>query len=83
MDYSVFNENDKSRWSTCSIEDYAKMMTVTNTTCLTPISDTNLPTSTAAPPLTVLECQLGASFASLNGAHILRLNGKLFSFTFF
>ena len=78
MDYSVFNEDDKSRWSTCSIEDYKTMMTVTNTTCLTPISAANLPTSTAAPPLTALECQLGPAFASLNGAHNLRLNGQYF-----
>jgi len=62
--------------STCSIEDYAKSMN-DNPKCLTPISSTNLPATTAKPPLTVLECQLGPAFAKLNGAHTLYLNGKI------
>jgi hypothetical protein len=45
-------------------------------TCLTPISATNLPAPTAKPALSVLECQLGPAFATLNGVHNLNLNGK-------
>jgi hypothetical protein len=26
MDYSDFNKNDKSRWSTCSVEDFTDQM---------------------------------------------------------
>jgi hypothetical protein len=47
-----------------------------NPNCLTPITSSNLPAATVKPPLTVLECQLGPAFATLNGVHTLYLNGK-------
>lgn len=75
MDYDKTNENDKSRWTSCSIEDFTQLMN-TNKTCLQVIDPKNPPKMPSPIDLTVNECDLSSLYPGLNGIHILYLNGN-------
>ena len=75
MDYDKSAENDKSRWTTCSIEDLTKLMNK-NKTCLQIIDPRNPPKMPSLVDFTVNECDLSSIYPDLNGIHILYLNGN-------
>ena len=74
MDRAASKENEKSLWSSCSVEDFTNTMK-SYPECLTPVSSANLP-PTDTPALTDSECKMPSSLANLNGVHSLKLNGK-------
>jgi hypothetical protein len=75
MDYAKTDENDKSCWSTCSIEDFTIQMNE-NKTCLSIIDPKNPPKNPASPLLTKDECDLSKIYPGLSGVHTLYLNGN-------
>lgn len=75
MDYAKEEENDKSCWSTCSVEDFTIQMN-TNKTCLTPIDPKKPPRNPVMPALTSDECDLSKVYPGLSGIQVLYLNGK-------
>ena len=76
MDYSQEVENDKTSWSTCSVEDFRATLDG-NKTCLTVIDPKNPPANPTMPKMTDQECDLSKLYPGLNGVHFLILNGKL------
>lgn len=80
MDYAKEDENDKSRWSSCSVEDFTIQMNK-NKTCLKAIDPKNPPKMPTPVDLTANECDLSAVYPGLNGIHILYLNGNFFTFS--
>ena len=81
MDYAKEDENDKSRWSSCSVEDFTIQMNK-NKTCLKAIVPKNPPKMPTPVDLTANECDLSAVYPGLNGIHVLYLNGNFFTFLF-
>ena len=75
MDYSKKKENDKSCWSTCSVEDLTVKINE-NKTCLTPIDPKTPPQNPTMPFLTKNECDLSKVLPNISGVHTLHLNGK-------
>ena len=75
MDYAKKNENDKSCWSTCSVEDFTIQMN-RNKTCLTPIDPKSPPKNPTLPALTKDECDLSKIYPNISGIHLLNLNGN-------
>jgi hypothetical protein len=75
MDYAKGEEGNKSQWSTCSVEDMAKMVD-NNPTCLKVIDPDNPPVELPDLPLTRNECDLNKVRPGLNGYSRLQLNGK-------
>jgi len=78
MDYAMSNEKDSSSWSSCSVEDFTKLMNQ-YPNCLSPSNSTDVPSSNG-PGLSVLECQLPPAFSNLNGVHQLNLNGLFLNY---
>ena len=79
MDYAQDTENDKSGWSTCSVEDFTIELN-DNKTCLKLIDTENPPANPTMPSLTKDVCDLSKIYPGLNGVHYLNLNGNLFNF---
>ena len=75
MDYSQDEENDKTGWSTCSVEDFTVELN-NNKTCLTVIDPQNPPEIPKMPTLSKDDCDLSMIYPGLNGVHFLNLNGK-------
>ena len=75
MDYSKEYENDKSCWSSCSVEDFTVQMNQ-NKSCLIPIDPKKPPKNPTKPDLTKNECDLSKVYPNLSGVHTLYLNGK-------
>ena len=76
MDYSETFENDKTQWSTCSVEAFTLLMNE-NETCLAEIDQKN-PPSFLLPTVGERECDLSKIFPGLNGVHYIKLNGNVF-----
>ena len=81
MDYAKVDENDLSRWSSCSVEDFTIQMNQ-NKTCLKVIDPKNPPKMPSPFDLTANECDLSAVYPGLSGVHVLYLNGKLLNLFF-
>ena len=75
MDYAKEDENDKSCWSRCSVEDFTIQMNK-NKTCLKVIDPVHPPTSPSPPELNNNVCDLTKNFPNLSGIRFLWLNGK-------
>ena len=75
MDYAKELENDKTRWSTCSIEGFTALMN-SNKTCLKVIDPKHPPPNPNPPILTQNECDISKAYPGLNGVHVLWLNGR-------
>ena len=74
MDYSGENLKDKSLWTTCSSEDFTKML-VAYPNCMAIATPENIPAATNYPP-TVRECRLPPAYSEYRGYLTINLNGK-------
>ena len=75
MDDDQTNGKDKSRWTSCSIEDFTQLLN-TNKTCLEIIDPKNPPKMPTPVDFTMSECDLSSIYPGLDGIHILYLNGN-------
>ena len=74
MDYVKKDEETKRQWSTCSVEDMAKMINAKPTCLKVP---QNPPIDLPQLDLTRNECDLNKVRPGLNGYSLLQLNGEL------
>ncbi len=75
MDYAKAKEGDNRQWSTCSVEDMAKMIEE-YPTCLKVVDSKNPPIELPQLDLTDNECDLNRVKPGLNGYSVVKLNGK-------
>ena len=74
MDYWQQSNNDKSLWSSCSIEDMTALFSK-YPDCMVPATSTNIPQFTP-PGLTPLECKMPPFLSDIKGVQKVKLNGK-------